>query len=231
LQAYYLPQAPYQKTWELQERLRNRVLAGGPEVLLLCEHSPVLTLGRRTTAADVLADARTLSGGGVESVRTNRGGLATYHGPGQLVVYPIVRLKHGIVAHVEWLAAAAIEVAATLKVHAEYNRQPVGVFVEKKKLAAIGVHVSHRVAIHGLALNVTRTATAAFARGWFVPCGQAAVQAISLEEAEATGPGAAERKTLTVESLALPMAEALCRRAGLPPPHLQRLLSPDLFVE
>ncbi len=229
MQAYYLPQAPYQKTWELQERLRNRVLAGGPEVLLLCEHSPVLTLGRRTTAKDILADEKTLAGGGVESVRTNRGGLATYHGPGQLVVYPIVRLQHGVVAHVEWLAAAAIEVAAMLKVHAEYRRQPVGVFVGAHKLAAIGVHVSHRVAIHGLALNVTRTATAAFAAGWFVPCGEAAIRALSLEEALHLND--TDAHSLTVESLALPMAEALCRRAGLPPPHLQRLLSPGLFVE
>jgi lipoyl(octanoyl) transferase len=242
IEVYYLEEAPYQETWELQERLRARVLSGGPETLLLCEHRPVLTLGRNADPADILAEGSALCDSGVERIRSNRGGCVTYHGPGQLVAYPVVRLRRGVVAHVEWLAAAAIELAAQFGVCAEFCRERIGVFVGPRKLAAIGVHVSRRVAIHGLALNITRAATSAFEHGWFVPCGEPSGQAVSLQEAlaEAKNPGeksavVAPSETplqkLSAAALALPFAEALCRRAGLRPPSLTRLLSPSLFVK
>jgi lipoate-protein ligase B len=223
MEVYFLAQAPYLETVALQEKLRQRLLEGGPEVLLLCEHLPVLSLGKFASAAEVLADPATLAQSGVVQVRSSRGGKVTYHGPGQLVAYPIVRLRRGVVAHVEWLAQAAIEVAASLGVTAHYDRQRVGVFVEGRKLAAIGVQVSQRVTMHGLALNVTRQATAAFARGWFVPCGEAIGQAVSLQESLPP-----ESPPPRVAALALPMATALLRAAGLPPPRTLETTSPLL---
>ncbi len=233
MEAYFLGRVPYQQTWNLQERLRVGVLAGGPEVILLCEHPPVLTLGRNATTDDILVEEATLRTNGIDSVRTSRGGRVTYHGPGQLVIYPIVRLPKGVIAHVKWLAAAAVEVAAELGVCATYDRQRIGVFVGTRKLAAIGLHVSRRVAIHGLALNVTREATAIFDRGWFVPCGDAQGQAISLEEAVFASnlcqkPAPVETN---VETLALRLLAAFCRQANRPLMHLQTLRSPDLFVK
>src|SRR5262245_33490606 len=114
MEVYYLGRVPYRQTVTLQERIRARVQGGGDEALLLCEHEPVLTLGRSAAASDVLLDEKSLSERGIDCVRTSRGGQVTYHGPGQLVAYPIVRLRRGVVAHVEWLAAAVIDVAAAL---------------------------------------------------------------------------------------------------------------------
>jgi lipoyl(octanoyl) transferase len=235
MDCYFLGRAPYREVWALQERLRQRVLDGGPETLLLVEHPPVLSLGRFAAATDILADEETLRVHGVEQVRTSRGGKVTYHGPGQLVAYPVVRLRHGVVAHVEWLATAAIEVASSLGVAASYSRQRVGVWVGERKLAAIGVEVSRRVSIHGLALNVSRQSTAPFGCGWFVPCGEATGQAVSLEELSPVPPSSTAPQLLTVEALALPLAWALCRGAGLPPPQLvattSALLSDSAFVK
>jgi len=89
VKAYYLGRVAYRPTWELQERLRTQVLTGGPETLLLCEHRPVLTLGKSATPTDILRATD-----GVEQVRTSRGGQVTYHGPGQLVVYLLLKLDH-----------------------------------------------------------------------------------------------------------------------------------------
>lgn len=210
MQIYYLGRVPYRPTWELQERLRTQVQAGGPEVLLLCEHSPVLTLGKSATESDILAETSRLDADGIEQVRTTRGGQVTYHGPGQLVVYPIVRLRQGVLAHIEWLAAAAIGVAARFGVAAEFSREHVGVWTGGRKLAAVGVHISRRVAIHGLAMNIQEEATSAFRSGWFVPCGEAGAAAISLEECLAPG------LTPTVEAAAWLMADELGRLAGWP---------------
>ena len=163
MEVYFLGRAPYQPTWELQERLRARVLRGGPEALLLCEHSPVLTLGRSATEADILAGRELLATHGVEVQRSSRGGQVTYHGPGQLVVYPIVRLQRGVVAHVEWLAGAAIDLAASYGLSAHFDRDQVGVWLGRRKLAAIGVHVSRRVTIHGMSINIRREASLSFA--------------------------------------------------------------------
>ena len=199
MDAYWLGRADYASTWALQERLRQRVLAGGPEVLLLCEHPPVLTLGKSAAAAEVTTEAATLSAHGVAIVRSSRGGKVTYHGPGQLVVYPIVRLRQGLVHYIEALAGAAVAVAARLGIAARFERERVGVFVGAKKLAAIGVHVTRRVAIHGMALNVTAEATAAFRQGWFLPCGELGAEVTSL--AEELDPRASQAAELTVESV------------------------------
>lgn len=241
---YWLGRADYEPTWALQEQLRRRVLGGGPEAILLCEHPPVLTLGRSASGADLLIDEAGLAAAGVAVVRTSRGGQVTYHGPGQLVAYPIVRLRRGVLRHVEWLAEAAIAVAAGHGIDASFDRAHVGVWSDGRKLAAIGVHIERRVAVHGLALNVTREATAAFRRGWFVPCGLVGGLVTSLEES-ASGPVTGSTGAgLSVRDAAGALARALCeglarydaeQTADVPQPALQEttlaLLSKTLSIE
>ncbi len=237
MDAYWLGRADYEAIWTLQEKLRQRVLAGGPEALLLCEHPPVLTLGKSADAAEITIDAATLAAHGVAVVRTSRGGKVTYHGPGQLVVYPIVRLRHGLVRHIEALAGAAVATAAKLGIAARFERERVGVYIGAQKLAAIGVHVTRRVAIHGMALNVTAQSTAVFRRGWFLPCGELGGQVTCLAEelARRGGPGPGPDPEPTLLAIAEALHGELFARFDIPPSALTTttasLLSSALFVK
>jgi lipoyl(octanoyl) transferase len=200
----------YRETFELQERLRAEVLAGGEEQLLLVEHDPVVTLGRSARAGDIL-DAAALAKLGVAVEPSTRGGQVTYHGPGQLVAYAIVRVQ-SIVAHVEALCGAAVAVARDLGIDARYRRDCPGMWVGDRKLASVGVHVHKRVAIHGLALNVT-AALEPFQL--IVACGTGApATSLSLESGRA----------LDVWDIAPRYAEALILRR-------EALISPSPSVE
>ena len=131
-----------------QLAVRERVWAGGPGEILLCEHPPVITLGRSATPANILA------AGGIPVERIERGGEVTYHGPGQLMVYPVVRLG-SVVAFLERVAAAIADTCAALGAPgAAWQRDPAGVWLGGKKLAACGIHVARGVSVHGFALNV-----------------------------------------------------------------------------
>src|SRR5262245_52657605 len=156
LGATWLGRVGYAEAVAEMESLRARLLAGdeAAEELLLLEHTPVITLGRRSRQGHILASAETLAARGITLAPASRGGDVTYHGPGQLVAYPVVRLERGVVAHVERLAAAAVAVAASFGLDARFDRACPGVWVGEAKLGSIGVHVHRRVAIHGLALNV-----------------------------------------------------------------------------
>jgi lipoate-protein ligase B len=154
----WLGRVPYREACALQESLRRRILDGeDAERLLLLEHDPVVTLGRGADAKHLLAPAE-LTARGIAVEPSTRGGQVTYHGPGQLVAYAVVRIG-SVVAHVEALCAAAVAVAEAYGVSARYRRDCPGVWVphlsEERKLASVGVHVSRRVALHGLALNVS----------------------------------------------------------------------------
>jgi lipoate-protein ligase B len=181
LRVLQLPRSPYGEVEALQERLRARVVAGdlSAEALLLVEHEPVVTLGRRAGDEGLLIGRDVLAARGVEVQRASRGGAATYHGPGQLVVYPVVMLQAGVVAHVAALAGAVVTLARMLGVDARYDRARPGVWVGERKLASIGVHVHRRVAIHGLALNVTRASLDGFSA--VVPCATPGLRLTSLE--------------------------------------------------
>jgi lipoate-protein ligase B len=205
LGAAWLGRVGYREAAALQEQLRARVLDGdhAAETLLLCEHDPVITLGRGARAEHVLAAPEALRARGVAVERSTRGGDVTYHGPGQLVAYPVVRLSRGVVAHVEAMAEAAIAVARAHGVEARFRRDCPGVWVGDDKLAAFGVHVHRRVAIHGVALNVS---TALDAFDLIVPCGLRGTRATSL--------GALTGRALEPEPLARAFAEAFARAAG-----------------
>jgi lipoate-protein ligase B len=140
-----------------QEARRERVLAGddGAQAVLLCEHDPVITLGRSADRSHVIAGDAQLATAGVELVQTDRGGDVTYHGPGQLMIYPVVRLRRGVVALLESIAEALASVAAELGVHgATWQRDPAGLWWGGAKLAACGLHVKRGVVVHGWAFDV-----------------------------------------------------------------------------
>ena len=167
-----LGRIPYAPALEMQRRLHARVAAGElPDLLLLLEHDHVITLGKRGSDADVLADTETLAGLGIEVIATDRGGEATYHGPGQLVGYPIVNLRGGIGGALRYVTALESALVATLAqfgIRGESESRPTGVWVGDAKIAAIGVKISRGVSMHGFALNVS-TDTGYFEH--LVPCG------------------------------------------------------------
>ena len=160
------------RAWDLQKTLHRWVAAGLlPGHLILLEHPHVYTIGRRGSEADILASRDELERLGAEVHHIDRGGQATYHGPGQLVAYPIVDLRRWGWGPLEYVRRLEEAVAATLAefgIHAKIARQPTGVWVRESKIAAIGVRISRGVTMHGLALNVHTD------RSYFdhiVPCG------------------------------------------------------------
>ncbi len=157
---------PYRDAWREQERVHEEVVAGGPERLLLVEHPPVITFGRRAgVERNLLASDEQLANLGVEVVQSDRGGDITFHGPGQVVAYPIVRLNdHGLSVggYVRTLEYAVIEALGDFGISARKDDCAVGVWVDDgggtntpAKVCAIGVRIRRGVSLHGLALNVT----------------------------------------------------------------------------
>ena len=126
----WLGRVPFAAAAREQERLRELVLRGdGPETLLLCEHQPVVTLGRSANPAHVLASRDELARRGVDVQAASRGGDVTYHGPGQLVGYPIVRLRGGVIGHVTAMARAIAAVLGELGIDARWRRETPGLWL------------------------------------------------------------------------------------------------------
>jgi len=152
-----LGQIPYLEAWELQRSLAGAVSQGAiPDTIVLLEHPPVVTLGRRT---DETAELHVPEGTEVDVVETNRGGKSTYHGPGQLVCYPILDLKrHGrdVKEYVRNLEEALIGTLSPFELEGTRLEGLTGVWLQRppRKIASIGVHVSRWVTTHGYALNV-----------------------------------------------------------------------------
>lgn len=174
---HWLGRLDYRAGTERQRALRDRLLAGDESArcLLLLEHTPVITLGRNARQANVLAGNEVLAEQGIEVVATDRGGDVTYHGPGQLMVYPAVVVRRDIAGFLAALAGALGEVAATLGVPgARWQREPAGLWLAGEepdapaKLAACGVHLRRGAVMHGMAFNVS---TPPAAWRWIVPCG------------------------------------------------------------
>lgn len=178
LRATALGRVPYLDAWRLQEAVAARLAAGGPERLLLLEHDAVYTIGRRGTLDHLTASPADLRAAGATAYRVDRGGDITYHGPGQLVGYPIVALGDApdVVAYVRALEEALRATLADLGVTSRTIEGKTGVWVELRdgaprraaKVAAIGVRVSRGITRHGFALNVD-VDLAAFDR--MIPCG------------------------------------------------------------
>jgi lipoyl(octanoyl) transferase len=167
-----LGRTPYLEAWDVQRALAAAVSQGAiPDTVVLLEHQPVITLGRRT---DESAELHLPEGAEVEVVETDRGGKSTFHGPGQLVCYPILDLnRHGrdVKRYVRDLEEAVIRTAAALGVEATRIEGLTGVWLESppRKLCSIGVHVARWVTTHGYALNVDLD-PAPFTE-WITACG------------------------------------------------------------
>lgn len=189
--------APYREVLALQERLHAQRAAGEiPDTLLLLEHRPVYTLGRSASEENVLFSEEALRAAGIERVITTRGGDVTYHGPGQLVGYPIVHLGDAgmrVLEYVTALEEALIRAVAALGVTAGRDARNRGVWVGDDKLAALGIRVSHQVTMHGFALNVS-THLEDY-RG-IVACGLRTAGVTSLSRQLGRDPGMAEVKRL-----------------------------------
>jgi lipoyl(octanoyl) transferase len=191
LRTGFLGRVPYAAASGAQERLRDALLRGeGDEHLLLLEHPSVFTLGRNADRADVVADAAWLDRRGVELHDADRGGQATYHGPGQLVGYPIIDLKpdrRDVRRYVRDLEEVLIRALADDGIAGEpaLSPRPVGVWVGDRKIASIGIHLRHWVTTHGFALNVATDLS--FFSG-IVACGMPSAPMTSIEELLGTPP-------------------------------------------
>jgi lipoyl(octanoyl) transferase len=194
---------PYAEGLELQRRLVERRKAGEiPDQLLLLQHPPVITLGVKVRAdrSHVLASAAELAEAGVELFETGRGGDVTYHGPGQIVGYPILDLRPDrcdVHRYVRDLEQVMIATAAAFGIEAARVPGLTGAWVGRDKLAAIGVRISRWITSHGFALNVT-TDLANF--GLIVPCGIAERGVTSLSRLLGRTVGLAEVEAAVVRS-------------------------------
>jgi lipoate-protein ligase B len=171
----------YREALSLQERIREARQADElPDVLLTLEHPPVYTRGRRSVAGELPFGEDWYSERGIEIVDTGRGGKVTYHGPGQLVGYPIVGVDD-VVEYVRTLEGALVTalagegVAARSRPHEGHRFT--GVWVGDRKIASIGVHLSRGVSMHGFAVNIDNDLEPF---SWIVPCGLDGVQMTSL---------------------------------------------------
>jgi lipoyl(octanoyl) transferase len=172
---------PYRQALALQrdlcERRQHEEL---PDTLLLLEHPPVYTRGRRSVQAELLHGERFYDARGIEVIDTDRGGRITYHGPGQLVGYPIMRVRD-VLAYLRAIEAAIIAAlaGAGVRAHSRSAEGPdfTGVWVKERKIASIGVHVSHGVSTHGFAINVELELEPF---SWVVSCGLPDVAMTSL---------------------------------------------------
>jgi lipoate-protein ligase B len=177
-----LGQIAYPDAWDLQLRLVEARQANRMErdAVLLLEHPPVFTLGKRGGRESLLVPEETLARHGIPILQVERGGNITYHGPGQLVVYPIVHLpgmRIGVVDMVDRLEEVMIRTCGDFGVAAERNALNRGVWVGMRKIGAIGLAVRRGVSFHGLALNVDPDLTPF---GFVQPCGLQGVGVTSI---------------------------------------------------
>lgn len=213
-----LGQIGYREALELQEWVRDaRQQELIPDTLLLLEHNPaVYTRGRRSAPGEFSMGEAWYAARGIEIIETNRGGKVTYHGPGQLVGYPIVRVQD-VVAYVRLLEQALVtalgEVGIEARARDDEGPDYTGVWVENRKIASIGVHVARGVTTHGFAINIETRALEPFT--WVVACGLPDVQMTAVESelraAEAS-----------LEGFAMLASEALATALGHSPHRIER---------
>lgn len=172
----HLGQVDYESTWRAMQKFTDERYDGTGDEVWFLEHPPVFTLGLNGKREHLLAP------GDIPVVHVDRGGQVTYHGPGQLVVYPLLdlrRLRIGIRDLVAALENAVIELCADLGIHAEARRDARGVYIDGRKLASIGLRIRRGCSYHGLALNVVNDLEP-FSR--INPCGYQGLQLTRLAD-------------------------------------------------
>jgi lipoate-protein ligase B len=194
---------PYEEALRRQLVLAADVESGRqPDTLVEVEHPPTVTLGRHAPESDVLLDPRSRAERGVAVVRSDRGGKATYHGPGQVVVYPIVhlgRLGLGVKAWVCLLESALREVLASYGLESTLIEGRPGVWVKGAKIASVGLRVARSVSYHGVSLNVGLDVSGF---DYIVPCGSAGERITSIAAERAPAPDATEVAARLIEAIA-----------------------------
>lgn len=192
--------APYEATLALQRETRERRLEQrAPDTLFLVEHPHTITLGRRTEPSELLAPPAFFEAQGVPLVTVERGGKATYHGPGQVVAYPVVSLRdlgRDVPDYVRGLEQVMIDYLATLGMEGQRRHGLPGVWVWGRKIGAIGVHLKRWVTIHGFALNLNPDL---FQFSNIVPCGIADSEVTSVARELHRSPWVSEAKTTIAE--------------------------------
>ena len=207
----HLGTVEYRAAVAMQEHVRDRRQAGEvPDVLLLLDHPPVYTRGRRSQPGELPMGEDWYRAQGIDVVPTDRGGKLTYHGPGQLVGYPIMAIGD-VVAYLRTMETAIIAGLADAGVTAQVRPGLTGVWTGERKIASIGVHVSRGVTTHGFAINVCNDLQPF---SWVVPCGLEGVSmtSVSRELHEQSGMACFRRR----------MAHAFSQAFG----RRQRLVSP-----
>jgi lipoyl(octanoyl) transferase len=170
----WLGRVAYEPTWRAMQQLTDTRVADTPDEIWLLEHDPVFTLGMNADPAHVLG------AGDIPVIQIDRGGQVTYHGPGQLVIYPLIDVRRsglGVRSLVTALERAVIDYAAGFGISAQCRADAPGVYVESRKLASVGLRIRRGGSYHGLALNVDMD-LAPFAR--INPCGYAGLQMTQL---------------------------------------------------
>lgn len=199
-----LGRVPYHEAHALQRALADRRISGAldRDVLLLLEHEPTITLGRGTRATSLPLSPEALAAQGLTVAEVERGGDVTWHGPGQLVGYPIVDLQghrpdlHWYLRQVEEALIVALE---RLGIAAERNPGLTGVWTRGRKIASIGIHVRHWVTSHGFALNVTNDLREF---ELIVPCGISGVEMTSVSRERGASAGVSDAGELWRETVA-----------------------------
>jgi lipoyl(octanoyl) transferase len=220
LEARWLGRIDYREAWDLQKRLAaERADDRIPDQLLLLEHDAVLTLGRHADASHVLAEAAELERRGIEVIRVERGGEVTYHGPGQLVAYPILKLsRRGLLLRplVRALEAAMADTCRALGVEAGRRDGHPGAWCDPdgpgpRKIGALGLRVERGVTYHGIALNVNVDLPDF---DLIDACGEPGTRSTSI--ADELGRTAEPPSTAAVARAATILANALAARLGAP---------------
>jgi lipoyl(octanoyl) transferase len=214
----HLGTVPYLDAVALQERVRTRRQADElPDTLLLLEHPPVYTRGRRSAERELALGEDFYRARNIDLVDTYRGGRVTYHGPGQLVGYPIMRITD-IGSHLRTIEASIVSALASEGVEsrsrADEGPDYTGVWVQDRKIASIGVHVSRGISTHGFAVNVEDDLTPF---SWIVACGLPDVAMTSIAQETPAGPPTG------LSCFRRRMAHAFCQAHD----RRQRLVSPQ----
>ena len=202
LTAAWLGRVDYPAAWSWQRELFLSRLEGDvDDTLMLLEHPPTYTLGRRAAEEDLVYDRPQRVARGISLYEVDRGGRATYHGPGQLVGYPILALgeRYDVVAYLRKLEEALIRTCADFGIEATRDLENTGVWVGKNKIGAIGVKITRGITMHGFALNV---ATDLSMFEGIVPCGIQDRWVTSIEATTGVSPAVKEVASIAANHLA-----------------------------
>jgi len=212
----YIGELEYQEAYKMQQVVHRKVSSGlVSNSLILLEHPHVFTLGRRGQDTDVLASKSKLASLGVSIHYSDRGGQATYHGPGQLVGYPIINLKQAGLGPLKYVRALENIINSTLSIFgikSSSSDRPTGVWVGEKKIAAIGIRVSRGVTMHGFALNVNPD------QSYFdhiVPCGLPEAKVTTMENEMPTSVTVSEVLPILVEQFGINFGWAMKKTGNL----------------